>query len=366
MAEKPIGVGLIGANLAGSWGVMAHLPAIAASRRFLAVAVATSHAESARATADRFDVAKAFDDPGALIADPDVDLVTICVRVPHHRALVEAALRAGKHVYCEWPLAVNADEAADLVALAAETRRVAAVGLQARAIPALVHARDLIEAGEIGEVIGASLDHSGSWPTALPASMSYLQDRATGATFLTICGGHALDALCHLAGDFSYLAAVAKTMTPAVEEIDSGRTITRTSPDQVAIAGILAGGGVATARLHGGSGPGTGFRLEVNGRKGNLLLTAPAGTFGFQMGDLDLFRTDSAEAGLRAIDVPQSCRRAPDGTPPGPPQGVGEIYARLADAIDHGAPAPADFTDALRLHRLIGRIDSEDSRPRQV
>src|SRR3546814_15776199 len=79
--------------------------------------------ESAKATAARYGVAHAFDDPRKLAEHPDVDVVSVCVRVPAQRELVMLALEAGKHVYCEWPLGRDTDEAAELERLARERGR---------------------------------------------------------------------------------------------------------------------------------------------------------------------------------------------------------------------------------------------------
>jgi len=83
---------------------------------------------------------------GQLAEHPDVDAVAICVRVPKHKELVEVALAAGKHVYCEWPLARSSEEAQMLLELARDKRVVHMVGLQARQSPVLLHARKLIDA----------------------------------------------------------------------------------------------------------------------------------------------------------------------------------------------------------------------------
>ncbi|MFF4414554.1 Gfo/Idh/MocA family oxidoreductase [Streptosporangium sp. NPDC001559] len=72
-----------------------------------------------------------------LAEHPEVDLVVITVRVPAHAELVEAALAAGKHVYCEWPLARTTDEADTLTKSAHSTGVHHAVGLQARCAPAI-------------------------------------------------------------------------------------------------------------------------------------------------------------------------------------------------------------------------------------
>ena len=60
--------------------------------------------ESAEVAARHYGVPLAFSDPAELARHPDVDLVTVSVKVPDHYQPVMAAIEAGKHVYCEWPL----------------------------------------------------------------------------------------------------------------------------------------------------------------------------------------------------------------------------------------------------------------------
>src|SRR3546814_6556181 len=81
-------VGVIGANLQGSWGASAHLPALAALVELETVVVATSNIESTKATAARYGVAHAFVDPRPLDEQPDVDVISVCVRVPANREFV--------------------------------------------------------------------------------------------------------------------------------------------------------------------------------------------------------------------------------------------------------------------------------------
>ena len=124
----------------------------------------------------------------ALADHPDVDIVSVCVRVPAHRELVMLALEAGKHVYCEWPLGRDTAEAAALQAAADARGGVAMVGLQARSAPVLNYVRDLIADGTIGTVRSAAMTHSADWISQPYPSMTYLQDRASGAHFLSIPG----------------------------------------------------------------------------------------------------------------------------------------------------------------------------------
>src|SRR5438093_3614989 len=105
-----IRVGLVGATVTpggSGWGAHAHVPALRALGDFENRAVCTAHPETAEASREAFGAEMAFHDFGTMLARPDIDVVTVVVRVPKHHELVMKALEAGKAVYCEWPLALN-------------------------------------------------------------------------------------------------------------------------------------------------------------------------------------------------------------------------------------------------------------------
>ena len=169
-----IGVGIIGASVGGSWGSTSHIPAVQSLDGMRVAAVATSRMESAKASAAHYGIPQAFDDPFLTASHPDVDLVTIAVRVPEHDRLVRAALRAGKDVYCEWPLASDTQEAVGLrdAAAAAGVRNI--IGLPPRSTGP----------GQSDESVEGRLhrgahcnDHDtfGSWVAGGPSSMSHLR-----------------------------------------------------------------------------------------------------------------------------------------------------------------------------------------------
>ena len=118
MATERIRVGIIGANVRYGWGSTAHIPALRALPEFEITAVCTSRHETADETAKHFGIPHAFADPCKMVQHPDVDLVSICVRVPFHHQLGMAALNAGKHLYCEWPLAATTEQAQQMRDLA--------------------------------------------------------------------------------------------------------------------------------------------------------------------------------------------------------------------------------------------------------
>src|SRR2546421_6839068 len=103
MADK-IRLGLIGASVTGTWSARAHLPALHASSDVELTAVCTTRADSAEAARRAWDGRLAFDDWRKMVASPEIDAVAVVVRVPSHYAPAKAALEAGQHVYCGWPL----------------------------------------------------------------------------------------------------------------------------------------------------------------------------------------------------------------------------------------------------------------------
>src|SRR6266568_5104920 len=104
MPESTLGVGIVGVSPVRGWAATAHIPALRALPDYQIRALSGHSAESARAAGEAFGVDAVFTDHEQLVTRPDVDVVAVTVKVPHHRQLVSAALAAGKAVYCEWPL----------------------------------------------------------------------------------------------------------------------------------------------------------------------------------------------------------------------------------------------------------------------
>src|SRR3546814_5171378 len=96
----------------------------------------------------------------------------------------------------------------------------------------------------------AGLTHSVDWISQPFPSITYLKDRSSGAHFLSIPGGHSIDALCWLLGEYEKLSATVKTAVTEVEVVGTtGERIKRTSADQILVAGELKSGVVASVRL---------------------------------------------------------------------------------------------------------------------
>ena len=149
----PIRLGIIGASPTVGWAHRSHLPAVVASPEFELTGVCTTRMETANESARQYGARLAFDNYRDILAHPDIQAVAVSLRVPSHYQITKDALNAGKHVFTEWPLGANIEEAEELAGLARSSGVQAVVGLQARAAPAILHMKELVEDGYVGEIM---------------------------------------------------------------------------------------------------------------------------------------------------------------------------------------------------------------------
>ncbi len=272
MADK-IRLGLIGASVKGTWSARSHLPALRASSDVELTAVCTTRADSAEAARRAWGARLAFDDWRKMVASPEIEAVAVVVRVPSHYPPTKAALEAGKHVYCEWPLGRTTAEAVELATLAKANALVTAVGLQARVNPALMHMKELIEAAYVGDLMAVHVSLFREGVLSRPSHRTWQRDAELGANTLTIANGHTVDAMRFVIGDFRRLSAVVATQASQWLDTGTNTLLDVTSPDNVLLSGRLVNGAVAS--VHVGSIPfaGSGYRMEIYGRDGTLVAT---------------------------------------------------------------------------------------------
>src|SRR5256885_1594407 len=263
--KSMLGVGIIGVSPVWGWATTAHIPALRALPNYEIRALSARSAESARAVGETLGVSAVFSDHQQLVLQPDIDVVAVTVKVPHHRELVSAALAAGKAVYCEWPLGRDLDDAQAMAALAAEQRVRTVVGLQARQAPAIEFVQQLLGDGYVGEVLSTTMVGLSVPGNVVVQPNAYMLDKTNGANVLTIAVGHSLDILNHVLDEFADLSAVSSLRRPLITIEETGEQIVKTAADQIAGIGTLTPG--ATPSGHGreaGAG-GPGVFGEING-----------------------------------------------------------------------------------------------------
>lgn len=275
-----IGIGLVGGGFMGA----THAAAYADMGDRAAVrSVFSRSADKAERVAATVGAEPATD-LAAVLGDPSVDAVDICLPTDLHREVAEAAMRAGKHVFLEKPIALSLEDADAIARVAAETGRILMVGLVLRFWPEYVELGRRVAAGEIGT------------PTVV--STSRLSPPAGWNEWMTDVkrsGGVAVDLLAH---DFDQVATLLGTPREVSAAADAD--------GQHVMALVRCDGGVAT--VEGSMGMADSFpfssHLRVRGTQGVAEYAFRVGT---SDGEGNLGEADAAVPGLRLF---------PDGAEP--------------------------------------------------
>jgi predicted dehydrogenase len=357
MAESTLGVGIIGVNPAWGWAATAHIPALRALPNYEVRALSATSAEAASAAGEAFGVAAVYSDHEELVRRPDIDLVAVTVKVPHHRQLVSAALAAGKAVYCEWPLGRDIDDSRAMAALAAEKGVRTVVGLQARQAPAIAFVRELLRDGYVGEVQSTTMIGVSIAGDVIVQPNVYMLDRNNGANLLTVAVGHSLDTLNYVLGEFADLSAVSAIRRPLITAQQTREQIVKTAADQIAVIGTLTSGATASIHVREAVAGGTGFLWEINGTDGTLRITADAA-----LPEIFPLTVAGARGGGEPTElaVPSGlAQKWPtlSGLEGAPAYNVGRAYAAFAADIHEGTHTVPDFADAVRRHEVIAAIE---------
>lgn len=353
-------VGIVGLKPEISWAARAHVPALRKlSDRFEISGVANTGLASAQEAATAYDIPHAFEDAEALARSSDVDLVAVTVRVPYHRELVKAAVDAGKHVYCEWPLGNGVAEGIEMADMVREKGVLGVIGTQARVAPEILYLRKLIEDGYVGEVLSSTITAQGrSWGPVHTdyKNRAYLLDNKNGASMLTIPFGHTIAAVRDVLGDFSALTAMIENRRKEILLPEIDKIVPFDTPDQIAVAGRIGPGNVPIMMHYRGGMPRGkhGFEWEINGTKGDLRVTGLHG--GTQQVQLTIDGGQGVDAPFEKIDLPSEFSGGdwPDHIYP---SNVARIYARMADDLERGTNTAPSFDDGVALHRVIDAME---------
>ena len=354
-APTPLRIGITGANAQRGWATDAHLGALRALPGLVIQAVSARTMAIAEEAKALYGAAQAYDDSLALARDPDVDIVAVTVKVPEHRAIVLAAIAAGKHIYCEWPLGRDHAEAREMADAARAAGVHVAIGLQGANSLAVRHAAKLVRDGAIGRPLSLRVvSPTAGWGAESPAHYAYLQDKRNGATLSTIAGGHTLAAIESVVGDYADVTALASMVQGEMRVSGTNETVARTCADHLIVTGRHVGGCVSSLEVVGGVSD-VPFEFVVRGTAGRLSI-AGGHPGGYQAGRLVVTTTPASDA--------QPAASAPDLN--GPPANVSEVGARFAADIRGNTRTVPDFDRAVRLTHLLDTIDASSDEGRRL
>ena len=356
-APSKLGVGIIGVSPTRGWAATAHIPALRALPNYDIRALSARSAESARAAGEMFGVSTVFSDHEQLVTQPDIDVVAVTVKVPHHRELVSAALAAGKAVYCEWPLGRDLDDARAMAVLAAERGVRTVVGLQARQAPTIEFVQELLSDGYVGEVLSTTMVGLSVPGDVVVEPNAYMLDKTNGANVLTVAVGHSLDTLNYVLGEFADLSAVSDLRRPLISIEETGEQTVKTAPDQIAVIGTLTSGTTVSVHVREAVAGGTGFLWEINGTDGTLRITGDAAVP--EIVPLTVAGTHGQDEPAE-LAVPAALTQkwpALTSLQGAPAFNVGRAYAAFSAEMENGKHTVPDFADAVRRHEVIAAIE---------
>ena len=195
MSERRVRVGVVGA---GRFAEECHVPGVQAHPQGEVVALCARNRERTTAMAARLGVPEVYADYRELIARPDIDAITVATPDALHLPVAVAALEAGKHVFCEKPLAMNVAEARTMVEVADRSGRVAMVGFTFRYARALQELRRLLGQGAIGTPFYVAMQVHWGGIIAPGTALSWREQAGESAAGIWADGGaHLFDALAY-------------------------------------------------------------------------------------------------------------------------------------------------------------------------
>lgn len=202
MLEKKIRLGLIGAGDFARY----HLNGIKCIDWVEVVAIADIQEEKAKECAKAYGIPHYYADYHELLAREDIDAVTLPLPDQVHAQITIDALRAGKHVLCEKPMALNLEECKAMIRASRETGKQLMVGQIGRYTPAFVRAKELVDSGEIGEIFFIEAEYAHDY-SKLGGEGGW---RVTPERHPILGGGcHAIDLVRMIAGNPTEVSAYA-------------------------------------------------------------------------------------------------------------------------------------------------------------
>lgn len=326
----PIRTGLLGYGTAGS---VFHAPLIAAEPRLTLTAIASSRADEVRA---RYTGAQIHDTPTQLIDDPDIDLIVVATPDTTHASLARAALRAGKHVVIDKPMATTLDDATMLVSLAREFGRQLTVFHNRRWDGDFQTARQIVQSEQLGCIRLASF----CWDRFRPKLKAGWREQSPepwGALFNL--GPHLADQALQLFGRPEAICADLALQRSGALSPDYFNITLHYGETRVQLsASTLSADPRPRFALHGTRGSFVKYGVDPQEERLRASMSATRSTLG---------EDPDRNHGLLTIEGAAPRRvRTLDGN-------WRVFYASVAAMIADGAPPPIDPSDAVEGLRLI-------------
>ena len=280
-----------------------------------------------------------------LIDDPEVEAVVVAVPPSAHFEVVTAALRAGKHVLCEKPFGIDADQAAQMCELARQSGRICMVDYLFRMAPERVRLKELLDGQELGRLIRVTVEWTVRGRAAGNSAWSWQFDPSAGGGVLFAFGAHVVDYLQWLIGPVRSVAVRLSTRGGAGQSAPIDRPVAADTLDAM----LLLEGEIPVSMTVSNATPGgRGHWLTIYGERGACIV-GNANLADTVIGT-SLYRSDAATGALRQIPVDSvGGEEVADGRT----LLVGRIAERFVRAIRLGTPVAPSCEDGWRAQVVM-------------
>lgn len=303
---------------------------------------------------------RASDDWLALCQEPGIDVVDICTPNHLHKDMALAAISAGKHVYCEKPLALTGSEALVLAKAAAKAGVHTSMGFNYMCNPLVELAREIIASGEIGDVFNFRGSYQEDYMSNPQAPFTWRCLRSQGGSgALADLGTHLISMAEYLLGPIDSAFGTLITVHPLRPDIHTKemRQVENEDIAQVLVnfsrgcAGTMEISRIATGRK-------CGLCFEIYGSKGTLVFDQE------RMNEIRLYKTsdDSGRRGFRTILAgPEHLDYGAFCPAPGHGLGINDLKVievrNFLRGIQQGKPVYSDFHNGARVQMLVDAVE---------
>jgi len=369
---KEIRVGLIGHKFMGRAHTHAYtdLPIFFDPGVEVVKKIICSNEESVIDIAKRWHWEKYSLDWREVVQNPEVDLVDIAAPSAIHAQIAIAAAKAGKHVFCEKPLALNLEDAKAMVNAVEKAEVVNMIGFNYRRVPAIALAKRLINDGEIGEIYHFRGIYQQGWLVDPNFPLAWrLRKEKAGYGSLGDLGAHVIDLARYLVGEIEEVLCTERTFIkerpkPIVEDglvAIAGKERGKVDVDDAAaflahFKNMETIGYLEMTRY--GTGHRNQNRIEINGSKGAIIFDME------KMNELEFYRVDDPShiQGYRRIQVGEGVHPyMANWFPAGHLIGYGDTFVNqaydLISAIKEDKKVKPDFKDGLICQQVLEAAD---------
>lgn len=336
------------------------------------VGVCTRNIANARCAAEKYNLGVYTDNEDHIIYNEDVDVVDICTPNIYHYETAKKAILAGKHVYCEKPLAVTFAQAEELAALARERGVKCQIVFNNRFMSPILRAKELMDENRLGRILSFSVKYLHSSALDPVKKVGWKQDKdICGGGVLFDLGSHAVDLVYYLCGEFKCVIGKSQIAYPVRTGVSGDKWQTNADEAFYMIASLQNGatGTFEISKIT--TGANDDLVIEIHGEKGSLKFDLMDPNFLYfydataKNGDL------GGDCGYTKIECVNRYP-SPGGVFPGIKAPIGWLrghigsYFSFLDAVKNNKPVCPDFDSGAYVQKILECAYLSDSEGREI